>query len=497
MTLTTRLTLFSLVALAVVLAGFSTAVYFLARYHLFHQVEGRLDTALNVLTAATEIKPDGVEWEPGERRLSFGPGGAGDEVAWLVSTADGQVVDRGTSAAAADFLDEAAGHLQSTGRTVKRFDWQGGRWLARQQRVEGTGPSAPAVVERNGERLYPALIITVGIPLGPVQSSLRELSFSLAGLSLVVLVTALLVGRAVCRWALRPVARMAREAHEMDAGVLDRRLPAPSTGDELEELGQAFNGLLARVQEAFERQRGFTAEASHQLRTPLTALLGQVEVALRRERPPEEYRRVLAAAQQQGDRLRRIVDGLLFLARADAEAGLPERERLDLRQWVGGHVGANWSRHPRASDIVTKPDGERPAWVNVHPVLLGELVNVLLDNACKYSPAGSPITIRVESSSRGVELTVEDQGCGIGEHDRERLFKPFVRSETARRRGVEGFGLGLAVAKRIADAHQGTLTVASQVGQGSRITLLLAMADPPERGVASEPPRAAYQPAEG
>jgi signal transduction histidine kinase len=262
----------------------------------------------------------------------------------------------------------------------------------------------------------------------------------------------------------------------MTAASLDHRLPPVSTGDELEELSQAFNALLGRVHETYERQRRFTAEASHQLRTPLTALLGHVEVALRRDRDADEYRRVLGTVHRQADRLRRVVESLLFLARADADAGLPDRERVDLGAWLPEFVCTAWSGHPRASDI--RVDAS-PGWADVHPVLLGELTNVLVDNACKYSPPGTPITARVELCEGVVELSVADAGVGIREEDVSRLFEPFVRSAEARERGVEGLGLGLSVAKRIAEAHGGTLGVTSTVCGGSQFTLRLPVGIPP------------------
>jgi heavy metal sensor kinase len=472
-TLTTRLTVFSLAALAVVLAGFSTAVYLLARHHLHRQADDRLDAALDVLTAAAEVKPDGIEWDPTERRLGFGSGTGGDAVVWLVTDPDGRMVDRSMPPDAADFMAEAADQLRATQRPVKKLERHDDRWLLRQRRIEALPPNPESRRPEEGhrdEKLYPALVVTVGTSLEPIRASLRELAAVLAGASVGVWVIALLSGRAVCRWALRPVTRMAASARGMGAADLGHRLPTAPSGDELEDLGRAFNGLLDRVQEAFERQRRFTAEASHQLRTPLTAVLGQVEVALRRDRDPEEYRRVLGAVQRQADRLRRIVDALLFLARADREAGLPDRQRVDLGEWLPAHVRAAWADHPRATDVAVDA-AAAPA--DVHPVLLGEAVNVLVDNACKYSPAGTPVVVRVGPVDGGAEVSVTDSGWGIGEEDAARLFEPFVRSAEARRRGVDGLGLGLAVAKRIAEAHGGTLTVTSAAGKGSRFTLRL------------------------
>jgi signal transduction histidine kinase len=473
----------------VVLAGFSTALYALASNHLHGQAEERLDAALNTLTAAVDVAPECLEWERGERHLQFSNATGGDELVWVVGDADGGVVDRSTAADANDFLAETGDHLRANPGAAQRVDWKGGRWLFRQQWLHAGHPGTPAQQQQDrAEKKYPALSITVGVSLEPVQATLRQLAMVLVGLSLGVWLAAFVAGRFVCRRALSPVTRMAGAARAMDGTDLDRRLPTTASGDELEDFGRAFNSLLERLQESFERQRRFTGDASHQLRTPLAAILGQIQVALRRQRPAEDYREVLATVQGQAERLRQIVEALLFVARADAEAQLPDRERVNLRDWLPAHV-RSWADHPRAGDLIVDSADTEAAWVDVHPILLGELVNVLLDNACKYSAPGKPITLRLVPSAGAVELAVQDEGCGISDEDVPHLFRPFFRSTEVRRRGIEGLGLGLAVAKRVADGLGGTLTVASRVGQGSCFTLRLAASPVPQ------PPFAAISPA--
>jgi signal transduction histidine kinase len=296
------------------------------------------------------------------------------------------------------------------------------------------------------------------------------------------------VGRVVCRRALFPVTKMSSSAREMDAADLGERLPVIGTADELEELGRAFNNLLDRLQESFERQRQFTGDASHQLRTPLAAILGQIEVALRRERPVEEYQRVLATVQAKAEHLHRIVESLLFLARANAEARLPVQEQLDLKNWLPEYL-LSCADHPRFGDITVDAGSVDSAFVEAPPVLLGELLNILLDNACKYSPAGSPIKVRLSRVDDFVGLSVQDRGCGITDQDQAHLFTPFFRSEEARRRGIEGLGLGLSIAKRLADALRGTLKVESHVGEGSAFTLLLRTNSDPSQVAVHSPAR--------
>jgi len=287
----------------------------------------------------------------------------------------------------------------------------------------------------------------------------------------------LFVGRLVCRRVLSPVTRMAESVREMNADDLVQRLPPSATGDELEDLSKSFNNLLSRLEESFERQRRFTGDASHQLRTPLTAILGQIEVSLRRERPAEEYRKVLTTVHQRAEHLRKIVESLLFLARANAEARPADREQLDLKKWLPGYL-QSWADHQRFADIVIDVASLNASVVEVHPVLLAELISILLDNALKFSQSGTPITIRLKGVGHSVELSVVDQGCGIADEDQCHLFTPFFRSAEARRRGVNGLGLGLPIAKRLAETLGGVLGVTSQVGQGSRFSLQLPLPEP-------------------
>jgi signal transduction histidine kinase len=422
---------------------------------------------------------------------------------WLVTGPDGRAVDRAVPVDAADFLADAATQLRETQRPAKRVHWQEGRWLVRHERVEAANPARPFAPAAGPGQKFPALVVTAGTSLEPVRATLRELAAVLAAVSLAIWVAAAGAGRAVCRWALRPVSRMADAARDMTAADLGGRLPAAPAEDELADLAGAFNALLGRVEEAFERQRGFTAEASHQLRTPLTALLGQVEVALRRDRDGEEYRRVLGVVRGQADRLRGVVESLLFLARSDADAGLPDREAVDLGAWLPEHVRTAWADHPRAADIRVEASA---APADVHPVLLGELVDVLVDNAAKYSPPGTPIAVRVEPMDGGFEVSVEDAGIGLTGADAARVFEPFVRSAEARRRGVDGLGLGLAVARRIAAAHGCDLGVTSTPGRGSRFTLRLPAGRPGHPGSvgppgparpATDPDRAGHSPGPG
>jgi signal transduction histidine kinase len=307
----------------------------------------------------------------------------------------------------------------------------------------GSGRGRRSTARQTGKKAktHRELRITLGTSLNPVHAALTQLAITLAGLSAGILLVALIAVRIVCRRVLVPVSRMAVAASNIGAEDLGRRLPALATDDELGQLNRAFNGLLDRLQEAFERQRRFTGEASHQLRTPLAAILGQIEVALRRERLVEEYQRVLNAVHKRGTHLSKIVESLLFLARANADASPIALENLCLNSWLPELV-ETWSGHRRADDILFEGNEAEPCFILAHAALLGELLNILIDNACKYSPAGEPIRITLHRKDDEVLIHVADRGCGIAETDRPHLFTPFFRSEEARRRGWKGQGWG-------------------------------------------------------
>jgi signal transduction histidine kinase len=180
---------------------------------------------------------------------------------------------------------------------------------------------------------------------------------------------------------------------------------------------------------------------------------------------------VLGLVRGQAGNLARIVEALLFLGRADAEAGLPDTETLDLAGWIAVHV----AEHGYAGSIqLDHTDG--PLTVLAHPALLGELVDNLLDNAAKYGDPGAPIVVRLRDQGESAALSVEDRGPGIDPADLARVFEPFFRSDRARRLGRPGVGLGLAVAKRIATALGGTIGVESEPGRGCRFILSLPKA---------------------
>ncbi len=477
MTLTTRLSVFLLAMLGVVLVGFSLSLYALTDRYLHRQVDERLDAVLSTLVAAAEDSPRGLEWEPAQRQL-IDSSTFGVPVAWLIEDQQGNRVDQLAQPQTAELL-ALRSQASPTEQSAENAEWRSGAWQLRQRRIRSqlaASGKLPAPAVRGARPVrYPELVVTVGSSLAPVHAALTQLALALSALSLGILLVALVAARIVCRRVLAPIDRMAVAASSIDADDLERRLPPIVTNDELGKLNRVFNALLDRLQESFERQRRFTGEASHQLRTPLAVILGQIEVALRRERPVEEYQRVLATVHKRGNHLNKIVESLLFLSRANADASLTSLEQLCVKAWLPQQL-ETWSDHARARDLTLQDETGKTCWIQAQPALLAELLNILLDNACKYSAPGTPIELRLGSDRSAVSIEVNDQGCGIAAADLPHLFTPFFRSEETRRRGVEGAGLGLSIARRLTQLFGGDLSVASEFGRGSRFTLRLPIA---------------------
>ena len=465
MTLSGRLSAFFLVAQALVLAGFSSALYFAAVAHFDRSIEDRLDSALATLAALAEDGPGGLEWEPHDRRAMPGQDSDPDQVRWTVRDERGRVVDRSPNL--------AGGELPPS-PTRRRGDGSGLPWRIARREVRSDDPGRPPARDRDQPRST-ALTLTVALRLDPSEATLARLALALGMLSAAVWGCSALVGRRISKRALAPLTRMVADARDLGVEDPARRLPVARTGDELENLGLAFNGLLDRWHEALERQRRFAGDASHQLRTPLTAVLGQVDVALRRDRPPEEYRRVLALVRDQADHLRRIVEALLFLARAGAEADAtwPDLDCFDLATWTSDQIARRADLGGGDHLRWEPPNGPAsPFFVRAHPALLAQVFDNLLDNARLHGDPEAPVTLRVGREGGSVTLAVEDRGRGIAPAELPRIFEPFFRGEASGRR-KPGVGLGLAVARRIAVAFGGSLEVESRSGEGSKFTLRL------------------------
>lgn len=498
MSLANRVSLFFLSALGLVLTGFSVVLYLLADYHLHAQADRRLDTASQTLLAAVEVHPDNVEWEPLERRITMGDDPGPDQLRWAVHDLNGKLLDCSPNL---EKPGERADPIEGSGWRVSTRCIRSGSFASEPLGVGPAGRPGPLLrdfpagespgdVRLPPDRTYhgDGVVLTVAIADAPVAAELRHLTLAMAGISAVIWLTAAVWGRLLCRRALSPITRMAASARSVRRTAADGfPLEVAPSGDELEDLGRAFNDLLADLRQSLERQRRFTGDASHQLRTPLAAMLASVEVALRQERSPAEYQRVLGVVVRRGGQLRQIIESLLFLARAESDSRLPDAEVIDLGGWCLSWLGS-WADHSRGGDLTFK-GANGAALVQANPALLGQVLDNLLDNACKYSPAGRPIAVEVEVKGEEAVLTVSDQGCGIAVDELPMIGEPFFRSAQARWDGAQGVGLGLTVVRRLVTLLGGRLDVESESGRGSsfRVALPLERTASPQTGQFAKP----------
>lgn len=292
------------------------------------------------------------------------------------------------------------------------------------------------------------------------------------------LLLAALGGSLLARRSLAPMVMMRDRAAHIGATSLGERLPIATPDDEVGQLAGVINELLARLERAFQQQRQFMADASHELRTPVAVVQNEASVALSGpRRSAAEYADALGVIREAGRRLRRIVDDLFLLARADA-GDVPLRPvPLYLDELVTDCVRSlrSLADARRITVRCEMPEGEVP--LTGDEDLLRRLVVNLVDNAIKYSPPGATVTVRLERVPGGLRLLVADTGPGIPADVQPRIFERFVRADRARGRSMEsatsGAGLGLAIARWIADVHGATLTLVRSDAAGSVFALTL------------------------
>jgi heavy metal sensor kinase len=271
--------------------------------------------------------------------------------------------------------------------------------------------------------------------------------------------------------ALRPVERMRRQAAEISEHAATSRLPVPATRDELAALGTTMNELLARLQGALRQQRAFVADAGHELRTPLAVLRTELELAGRRYRSRDELLETITNATHETDRLARLAEELLFLARSENQV-IDRRGDIALLPLLEQSADAI---RPRAEGrgVAVALDGSNAGAAAVDPDLLRRALDNLLENALRYAPAQSTVTVRVERDDGWVEIEVLDEGPGFPPEFLPHAFERFRRADDARSRADGGAGLGLGIVLAVARAHGGTATADNRDAGGAVVALRL------------------------
>ena len=326
--------------------------------------------------------------------------------------------------------------------------------------------------QRHGQASY---LIGVAESLAPLERELAALRRTLLASVSLALLLAAAGGWWIARAALGPVAAMATQARAITERTPGARLEVTNPSDELGALAGSFNDLLRRLESALSQQRQFMADASHELRTPVSVARTAIEVTLGRpERPEEEYRDCLEVLARQTRRLSRIVDDMFLLARADAAGLSLQRAPLYVDELVGDCVKETGVL-ATAKGVCVEWQAPREVEASGDEQRLRQLFVNLLDNAVRHTPAGGRVRVELLAQNGAVEVAVTDGGPGIPDGDRERVFERFVVLDASRRSG-EGAGLGLPIARAIAEAHGGTLVLARSDPSGSTFRVRLPAA---------------------
>jgi heavy metal sensor kinase len=329
-------------------------------------------------------------------------------------------------------------------------------------------------------------VVMVGIPTDPVGAEVWTVTKQIAAGSLLILVLAASGGWLLSRRASRPIADIARNLQEISDRTLHKRLPELGRDDEISHLVRVINELLARLDDAFDTQRRFTADASHEICTPLTILKGDTQVALLAKRSPEEYEATLKSNLEEIERLTVLVTDLLTLARCDAGEQESSKEPLILN-YVVENVCNSLYAVARGSGVKLTCQTPEPILIDGEPSTLHQIMLNLVTNAIRYTPSGGRVTVAMGRSPDGMAfVAVSDTGIGIPAESLPRIFDRFYRGENARIESRGGSGLGLAIAQALAKALNGHIEVTSEVDKGSRFKLLVpaSSAKPASRKVA-------------
>jgi len=315
-----------------------------------------------------------------------------------------------------------------------------------------------------------AYIVQVASPFAQLHAILRNLSLSLLFLLPLTVILTSLSGVFLVQLTLRPVDEMIETIHQITAENLKLRLTIPGTKDEIESLARTFNQMIARLDEAFTSQRQFMEDISHELKTPLSVLKGELEVTLKRIRSTQEYETALQSSLEEVNHLGQIVENLLTLARFDAKTTTLIAKPLDLSLLIKDTVEAIQVLAIQ-KNITLQFNSAHTVDIVADKNQLKRLFLNILDNAIKYTPPGGKISVdlRQQKDSAGIEIS--DTGIGIPESELPHIFDRFYRVDKSR--SSAGFGLGLSIAQSIAMAHGGKIEARPNIPQGTIFTITL------------------------
>ena len=464
-------------ALILSIAVFAIVLYFARRSATYQDLDRRIqseaDLTAGILAESYHARGVLVEKDTAGRPVLTPEVAAVLEVVpdfLLVTSRDGRLLFASPDARALTFAEFE--QLNAIARPP--IAGGGASHLPGRFRIEPNGPTVHYIVRAAPDAGDQFGAIFAGANTRTAELRLEQLLLTIVIAFFVGVVPAILVGGWIAGRALEPVDRMITEVREItDGRSLHRRLAVPMERDELGRLAETLNQMMTRLERSFSALRRFTADASHELKTPLTVVRAGVERAITRPDMPPETLAALEETLQEVNRMTELLGSLLTLARADEGRADLHRESVDLRDIIAeaGETGELLAEHAGVGIDIRLPS--EPLVLPVDRSRIRQLALNLIENAVKYTPRGGQVSVELGTNDGRAVFTVADTGIGIAPGDLPHVFDRFWRADSARTRTSEraGTGLGLAICKWIAEAHGGTIEVQSRPGRGTTFTV--------------------------
>jgi heavy metal sensor kinase len=444
-----RLTLWYLVIFALGEVVFGVGMWFILRDSVFDMVDDDIETQVDDLSnlLATQANDVSVSTLQALMKEAYGSEHWGDYLA--IYTGDGQTLYQSVFLQSNSLL-MAPQAVQKTIYTSREIRGQHFRFTFLRFSSKGQ-----------------TYVVEAGLPADDAFGTLRLFRSYLFLFAPLLLLIAAGGGYWISRRALAPVDALVRTARDVSGTNLSTRLEKLQTGDELQRLSDTLNEMLDRIEAAFSRVTQFTADASHELRTPVSLIRTEAELSLRRSRSQTEYQDSLRHILLESERTTALIEQLLSLARADSGRETLQVQPVDLSTVLQGVADA-WKQVAAIRDLrfsTNLPHSD--AWVAGDENLLRRVADILLDNAFKYTLAPGSVSLSLEAHEHSAAITIQDSGIGIPQDEQAKIFERFYRVDKSRTRAQGGNGLGLSIAQWIVSQHHGSIAVESRPGEGS------------------------------
>jgi heavy metal sensor kinase len=469
LSLRSRIALYYTIATAILLALVFTLVFFTVERVVYSHFDDELDREVSEIIGAqppgtpdllhfvlsdddhrTEEANDHEHRKPHDRKVKDDDD---DEEFLQLVGSEGKIIARSANLAGSTLSFQS-------GRKEKRYRLAvAGRIAVRQLQVPLTGTDGK--IEG---------FLLAAVPVRDAVTILGDLKQVLLVSYPAIILTLFILTRVIAGRSIRPVEEVIAAAEKITRENLDSRIPLPRNHDELRRLSVTINSLLERLQDAFQREKQFTSDASHELKTPLASLKGTLEVLVRKPREREHYEERIRFCLKELDRMTRLIDQLLMLARYESSGMTARMEPVDLALHIREAIARMHSGEGR-KNIPISFNGPQSCMVSADPAMLDMIFENILSNALKYSPPESTVAVTLSCGSGSLLCTVADNGIGIPEEKLSRIFERFYRVDESRSSGTGGSGLGLAIVKKLADLQHITVSVKSRTDSGTTVDL--------------------------